>query len=134
MSDERRTSPVRNGGKPSPSDLKDRTREFALAVIRLYAALPKTPVEQTIGKQLLRSSTSVGAQYREGHRARSTAEFISKLEGALQELEETRYWLELLESAARPAPSSLPILIGETDELIAIFVTSVKTAKARLRP
>lgn len=77
-------------------DLPVRTKLFALRVIRLYAALPKTTESQVIGKQILRSGTSVGAHYREAKRARSTAEFVSKIECALQELEETIYWLELL--------------------------------------
>lgn len=72
-------------------DLKLRTKKFALRVIKLFAALPKTIEAQVIGKQFLRSGTSVGAHYREGHRARSTAEFISKIEGGLAELEETAY-------------------------------------------
>ncbi|MDQ3753159.1 MAG: four helix bundle protein [Acidobacteriota bacterium] len=80
----------------TPSDLRVRTKSFALRVIRLYASLPKTTEAQVIGKQVLRSGTSVGAHYREARRARSTAEFISKVEGGLQELEETVYWLELL--------------------------------------
>jgi four helix bundle protein len=77
-------------------DLRDRTKRFALRVIRLFGALPKTVEAQVIGRQVLKSGTSVGAHYREAHRARSTAEFISKLEGGLQELDETAYWLELL--------------------------------------
>src|SRR5271157_1514627 len=83
----------------SRTDLKDRTRAFALQIVRLYSALPKTTVAQVLGKQVLRSGTSVGAHYHEGVRGRSDAEFISKLEGALQELEETRYWLELMVEA-----------------------------------
>ncbi len=71
-------------------DLASRTKGFALRVIRLYAALPKSTEAQVLGKQLLRSGTSVGAQYREAIRARSNAEFISKLEGGMQELEESR--------------------------------------------
>src|SRR5579871_5494095 len=82
-----------------PVELKRRTREFALRVIRLYGALPQRQEAWVIGKQLLRSGTSVGAHYREGTRARSDAEFVSKLEGALQELEETAYWLELIVGA-----------------------------------
>jgi four helix bundle protein len=70
-------------------DLKVRTREFALRIIRLYTALPRTTEAQVIGKQVPRSGTSVGANYREATRARSSAEFISKIETALQELEET---------------------------------------------
>ncbi|HEY0049727.1 MAG TPA: four helix bundle protein [Pyrinomonadaceae bacterium] len=78
------------------TDLKTRTKSFALRIIKLYKALPNTVEAQIIGKQILRSGTSAGAQYREGTRARSNAEFISKIESALQELEETAYWLELL--------------------------------------
>jgi len=77
-------------------DLRKRTKLFALRIIKLYASLPKSTEAQVIGKQVLRSGTSVGAHYREAKRARSTAEFISKIEGALQELDETIYWLELL--------------------------------------
>jgi four helix bundle protein len=75
-------------------DLGERTKQFALRIIRLADALPNRWVAQTIGKQVLRCGTSVGAQYREGRRARSSAEYISKVESALQELDETGYWLE----------------------------------------
>jgi four helix bundle protein len=78
------------------SDLKVRTKDHALSVIRLFAELPKRAEAQIMGRQLLRSGTSVGAQYREGSRAKSNADFISKMEGSLQELEESEYWLELL--------------------------------------
>ena len=74
------------------SDLKIRTKEYALSVIRLFAALPKRTETQILGRQLLRAGTSVGAQYREATRAKSNADFISKMEGSLQELEETEYW------------------------------------------
>lgn len=74
-------------------DLKLRTKNFALRIIKLFSALPKQTEAQVIGKQILRSGTSVGAQYREACRARSDAEFISKIESGLQELEETMYWL-----------------------------------------
>jgi len=86
-------------------DLKARTMSFSLRIVRLYGSLPKTTEGQVIGKQLLRSGTSVGAHYRESIRARSTAEFVSKIEVALQELEESAYWIELLaESAIVPKP------------------------------
>jgi len=113
----------------SPPDLRTRTKQFALRIIRLYLALPNVPVAQVLGKQLLRSGTSVGAHYREGCRARSTAEFISKLEGGLQELEETAYWLELLAESEVVPPDKLRSLQQEADELIAIIVTCVKRAK-----
>ena len=77
-------------------DLIERTTRFALQIIEPYSTLPKTTVAQVLGRQLLRSGTSVGAQYREANRAKSTADFMSKIEGALQELDETSYWLELL--------------------------------------
>jgi four helix bundle protein len=72
-----------------PVDLRTRTKQFALRIVRLFAALPKSTEAQVIGKQLLRSGTSVGAHYREANRARSEAEFISKLEAGLQELDES---------------------------------------------
>jgi four helix bundle protein len=96
--------------------------------------LPKTTEAQVLGKQVLRSGTSVGAHYREATRARSTAEFISKIEGGLQELEETAYWLELLSDAEIIPQQRLTSLQQEAEALIAILVTSVKTAKTKKNP
>ncbi|MGE3467276.1 MAG: four helix bundle protein [Pyrinomonadaceae bacterium] len=115
----------------SNSDLKRRTKEFALRVIKLYSALPKTTEAQIVGKQLLRSGTSVGAQYREACRARSNAEFISKMQSGLQELDETNYWFELLVDGALVKADRLNSLQDEANQLTAIFVASVKTAKSR---
>ncbi len=112
-------------------DLKERTKAFALRIIRLYAALPKTTEAQVLGKQVLRSGTSVGAHYREAQRAKSNADFISKIEGGLQELEETAYWLELLCDSNIVAQERLVPLQDETEELIAIFVTMVKKVKSK---
>jgi len=112
-------------------DLLERTKAFALRVIRLYASLPKKTEAQVLGKQVLRSGTSVGAHIREGKRSRSDAEMIGKTEGALQELEETMYWLELLADTGIVKAELLDDLMKEADELTAIFVTSVKTIKAR---
>lgn len=112
-------------------DLKTRTRQFALRAVRLYSALPKTTEAQVIGKQLLRSGTSVGAHYREATRARSDAEFISKIEGGLQELEETMYWMELIVEADIFPAQRITDLIREADELTAILVTCVKNVKNR---
>jgi len=112
-------------------DLKARTKRFALRIIRLYASLPKTTEAQVIGKQVLRSGTSPGAQYREAQRAKSDSDFISKIEGGLQELEETIYWLELLVEAGIVPEDKLKPLIQETDELIAIFVTIAVKVKGR---
>jgi four helix bundle protein len=111
------------------TDLKKRTKAFALRIVRLYTSLPNTTVAQVLGKQVLRSGTSVGAHYREASRARSTAEFISKLEVAIQELDEALYWLELLEEAAIVRTGRLIDLRAEAEELISIFVSSVRTAK-----
>jgi four helix bundle protein len=95
-------------------DLQQRTRRFALRVIRTFSRLPKSTEAQVLGKQLLRSGTSVGANYREEYRGRSKAEFIAKCGDSLRELEETAYWLELLLEAgivaarkARRAPEGM---------------------------
>jgi four helix bundle protein len=109
--------------------LHDRTKAFALGIIRLYSALPKQAVSQVIGRQFLRSGTSVGAHHREARRARSRAEFISKLEVLLQELEETVYWLQLLQESGEVKSDAVRALHLEAEELISIFVTSVKKVK-----
>jgi len=112
-------------------DLALRTKEYALRVIRAFVTLPKSAEAQVLGKQMLRSGTSVGAHYREAKRAKSDADFISKIEGALQELGETGYWLELLGESEASAISRLQPLLAETNELLAIFVTNAKKAKGR---
>ena len=113
---------------------RKRTREYAGAVIRLYCALPKQRSEIAIlGKQFLRSGTSVAANYREASRARSDAEFISKIETCAQEADETDLWLELLEEECSIQSEELTWLRGETNELIAIFVTMAKNVKKRNR-
>ena len=98
-------------------DIKQRTKDFSLRIIRLFSSLPESTTAQVIGKQLLRSGTSVGAHYREATRARSTKEFVSKLGGAQEELEETAYWLELLTEAGILASAKLRDLQNETDEI-----------------
>ena len=110
-------------------DLIDRTKKYALRIIKLYSALPKDTISQTLGKQLLRSGTSVGANYREGHRGRSKAEFFAKLGDSLRELEESAYWLELLEEANIFPVERLAELMDETNQLTAIFVTIIKKAR-----
>lgn len=112
-------------------DLRDRTKNFSLRIIRLYSCLPHTTVAQVIGKQILKSGTSVGAHYREACRARSIAEFISKIGGGQQELEETAYWLELLSEADIVPAKRLEGLVQESNELTAIFITCVKNAKRK---
>lgn len=113
-------------------DLKKRTRQFALRILQLYASLPKTTEAQVLGRQMLRSGTSVGAHYREGVRSRSRNEFISKIEGGLQELEETAYWLELLGDAKITQSDQLSSLYQEVEELLSIFVAIAKKTKSQI--
>jgi four helix bundle protein len=112
-------------------DLKSRTKTFALEIIKMYSSLPKSTVAQVIGRQVLRSGTSVGAHYREAIRGRSDAEFISKLEGGLQELEETTYWLELLVDSGVVKLDAVSSLLDECDQLTAILTTCVKNVKRK---
>lgn len=112
-------------------DLRDRTKKFALQIIKVYAALPQTTEAQVIGKQVLRSGTSVGAHYREASRSRSTAEYISKIAGGLQELEETLYWLELLVESEIVPIDRLQGLTQEAQEIMAILGTMLKKAKQK---
>src|SRR5512137_303375 len=111
-------------------DLKPRTKAFALRVIHRYSKLPKNDtIAQVLGKQVLRSGTSVGATYREASRGRSKAEFVSKIGDCLKEIEETEYWLELLvDSGCVPSPK-MADLLDETSQLIAIFVTTLNKSK-----
>src|ERR1044072_984666 len=113
-----------------PQDLKPRTKAFALRIIHLHSKLPKNDsVAQVLGKQALRSGTSVGANYREASRGRSKAEFISKIGDSLKEIEETEYWLELLVDSGCVTANKTPDLLDETQQLIAIFTTIDKKAK-----
>jgi four helix bundle protein len=115
------------------TDLKVRTRNFALRIIRLCSVLPQNGPVDVISRQLVRCGTSVGAQYREAHRARSDAEFVSKLECVTQELDETIYWLELLVGGQFVTGAKLSPLQKEADELMSIFVASIRTAKNNKR-
>jgi four helix bundle protein len=112
-------------------DLGSRLRQFAIRVITLCEALPHRPATRTIGKQLLRSGTSVGAHYAEATHARSNDEFTAKLDLALQELAETAYWLDLLSEAA--AEVTVSMLQKETDELRSILITISKKVKHPVR-
>ena len=100
-------------------------------MIRLFAELPKRTEAQIIGRQLLRCGTSVGAQYREASRGKSNADFISKIEGSLQELEESEYWLELLSESGFVPSQRIASIKKETGELKGIFVTIVLNTKAK---
>lgn len=116
----------------APQDLRTRTTEFALRIVRLYISLPKSTEAQVLGKQMLRSGTSVGANYREGHRAKSDADIVNKFGTLLQELDETDFWLDLLVRAGIISAQKVGPLIKETNELIAIFTTIVTKIKKRM--
>ena len=117
------------GRVANETDLAARTKSFALEIIRLFSRLPKTAEGQIIGKQLLRSGTSVGANYREAYRGRSKAEFVSKCGNCLREIEETAYWLDPLAEANLVPRERLQPIRQECRELIAIFVTIVKRSR-----
>ena len=117
----------------SSDELRKRTKNYASSVVRLFTALPKRQAEaQVIGRQLLRSGASVAANFREASRARTTSEFISKLEVCIQEADETDLWLELLRDDCGISSEQIKELLVETNELISIFVTMVKRSKATL--
>lgn len=111
-------------------DLRVRTKGFALRVISLVGAMPKTMESQVLGRQLIRSGTSVGANYREAYRSRSKAEFIAKIGDCLKELDETSYWLELILEAKIFSEQRLQPILAECDELLAIFTTISKNSKS----
>ncbi len=112
-------------------DLRKRTKVFALRIVRLFGSLPKTTAAAILGKQVLRSGTSVGANYREAYRGRSKAEFIAKCGDSLRELKETAYWLELLVDGEIVSAEKMMPLLAECDELIAIFVTIVRRSREK---
>jgi four helix bundle protein len=110
-------------------ELKSRTKKFALRVIKLVNALPKTQVGKVIGNQLLRAGTSVGANYRAVCLARSQADFVSKLGIVLEETDESSYWMELILEAALLKPERMKDIMQEAKELTKIFMASLKTSK-----
>ena len=110
-------------------DLRKRTKAFALRIVRMFTALPRTAEAQILGKQALRSGTSIGANYREAYRGRSRPEFIAKCGDCLKEIEETGYWLELIVDAGIAPAKKLALLRQEIDELTAIFVSIIKSSK-----
>jgi len=110
-------------------DLRERTTNFALRIVKMFVSLPRTTGAQVLGKQLLRSGTSIGANYREAHRGRSKSEFIAKCGDCLREAEETAYWLELLVTSKIASAARLESLRREADELVAIFVAILRRSK-----
>ncbi|HXX22712.1 MAG TPA: four helix bundle protein [Terriglobia bacterium] len=114
----------------TPAELKARTKAFALRIVVLVDRLPRSLAGQIIGRQLLRSATSVGANYRAACRAQSRAEFAAKLSIVVEEADESLYWLEISGESGLVKPERLRELIKEADELVAIATSSRKTAKA----
>jgi four helix bundle protein len=112
-----------------PQELRERTKKFAVRIIRLFQALPKSSEAQILGRQLLRCGTSVAANYRAVCRARSKAEFIARMGIVAEEADENVLWLELLEETGILKPEKLSAISAEAKELTAIFSASLKTAK-----
>lgn len=112
-------------------ELEARTKRFALSTIELVGKLPRGKVSDVIGYQLLKSGTSIGANYREANRAQTHDDFIHKIAICEKEAAETEYWLELAQEANLTTPTSTEELLREVRELLAIFVASGRTAKSR---
>jgi four helix bundle protein len=112
-------------------DLKDRTKQFAIRVIKLCSSLPRTSEHVVIGKQLMRSASSVGANYRSACRGKSRADFIAKLSVVEEEADESIYWMELLEALGQTPKTELTNLKDEANQLVSIIVASKKTARRR---
>jgi four helix bundle protein len=119
----------KNSETMSDKDLRDRTKRFALKIIKLVASLPRNREADIIGRQLLKAGTSVGANYREANRARSKAEFRAKIGIVEQESDESLYWLELLKESGIAKGKLLEELLVEAYELVAIFTTIGKKSK-----
>lgn len=115
-------------------ELKGRTKQFAIRVVRLFRALPKADDARIIGKQLLRSATSVAANYRAVCRARSKAEFVAKIGVVVEEIDETLFWLELLVETGIVPKKRMAALLAEANELLAIFAASQRTARTQAPP
>jgi len=110
-------------------NLQDRTRKFALDVIKLTEKLQRDDASKILGRQLLRAGTSVGANYRAACRSKSKPDFISKMKTVLEEADESAFWIELLLDAAKTSPQAAQPLLTEANELVAIVASSVNTAQ-----
>jgi four helix bundle protein len=110
-------------------DLKERTQRFALAIIHFVETLPRCETCRVIGRQLLRAGTGVGANYQAARRSRSTADFMARMGVVEEEADECVYWLELLVAGRKVAAAAASPLLGEADELTAIAVASINTAR-----
>lgn len=118
-----------NNAKAKEPDLKKRTKAFAVEVVKFAKSLPKDWVSVTLGKQLLRSGTSVGANYRSARRGRSTAEFIAKLGIVEEEADESLFWLEVMVEAGIAKPDEARPLWQEANELLSITVAAIKSSR-----
>jgi len=112
-------------------ELKKRTKEFALRIVKLYQSLPKTTEAQLIGKQLFRSGTSIGSNYRAACRARSNAEYYSKISIVIEEADETMFWMELLWESNIVKQELLQNLYNENEEILKIMAVSRKNSEKR---
>lgn len=117
----------------SHADFRQRTFDFALRIVRLVEALPDSGVCRTLGNQLLRSGTSIGANARAAKRGRSRAEFIAKMGIVEEEADETLYWLELLVAAGKITPKKVEAMLQEANQILSITVASIKTARTPKR-
>jgi four helix bundle protein len=114
----------------TPEQMKQRTKAYAVRVIKLVNALPRTPVGMSLGRQLLDAGTSVGANYRAVCRAKSLADFVNKLRIVEEECDESLYWMELLIEAGTVKAARLEDLMDEGAQILAIVVASAKTARS----
>jgi four helix bundle protein len=114
-------------------DLKNRTKRLALEIIKICETLPKGRTAEVLGRQLLRAGTSAGANYRSACRARSTADFISKMGVVEEELDESIYWIELLVESGILKSKTVDVLVKEANELLSITMASINTAKRRTK-
>lgn len=129
--DDRKT--IRSAAQEIDRDLKHRTKKFALRIIKLVESLPKTQTARVIGGQLLRSGTSVPANYRSACRARSNADFIAKMGIVEEETDESVFWIEMLVDTGSIKSSLVADLLDEGNQLTAIWVASINTARGRKR-
>ncbi len=117
----------------TPEELRARTRRFGLRVIEMVESLPRSRGAHVIGGQLLRAGTAAGANYRAACRAKSNADFISKMGTVEEEFDESAYWLEMLRDSGIVTPDGARPLVQEADELLAITVSSINTARGKKR-
>ena len=115
-------------------EMKQRTKKFALRIIKLVESLPKTRTSDVLGKQLLRSGTSVGANYRAACRGKSLPDFIAKLGIVEEEADESLYWIELLVEASQVKNELVINLLDEANQIVAIVVSAIRTSKSKRNP